>query len=218
MIAPPRNRQFPCRLCGSRNTATFCIDTVRPYIRCAGCNLIFVPEPFFVSADEEKIRYGRHTNFKGDRDYEAYLSAIADEVLNLPVQLPRIMDFGSGPQHVLCDILNLRGALCLSHDPLYGLDAMGTGELFDIVVACESVEHVRDLPADLKQIARVLKPEGFLYIHTQLYDAVNDFSKWWYIVDITHINFFCVRSMDVLGEIIGRKVRMTNDRNTVVFQ
>ncbi len=191
---------------------------MRPYFRCDACALIFVPEEFHVSPQEEKVRYSKHTNDKGDKAYEAYLSAIANDALDLQVESPRVVDFGSGPHHVLCDILNARGAHCVPHDPLYGLFALPSHEPFDIVVACEVMEHLRSLPQELGLISRLLKAEGFVYIHTQLYDPVEDFLSWWYTKDVTHINFFCEKTMRVAAGIMGKRVVRTNRKDTVVLR
>jgi hypothetical protein len=207
-----------CRLCGSARTVEYCRDAARPYFRCGECALIFVPEEYQVTPEEEKVRYGKHTNDKGDKKYEAYLSAIARDVLDLPVASPRIVDFGSGPHHVLSDILNTREARCVPHDPLYGLDAAGSPEQFDIAVLCETIEHVRNLPAEINLLSRLVRPEGFVYIHTQLYDHAGDFLAWWYIKDVTHINFFCEETMTVAAGIMGKRVVRTNGKDTVVLQ
>ncbi len=171
-----------------------------------------------MTPEEEKVRYSKHTNDKGDKAYEAYLSAIANDVLDLRKESPRIVDFGSGPHHVLSDILNERGAHCMPHDPLYGLFALPLQEPFDIVVACEAVEHLRNLPQELGLISKLLKPEGIVYIHTRLYDPAEDFLAWWYIKDVTHINFFCEKTMRVAAGMIGKRVVRTNGKDTVVLQ
>ncbi len=209
--------RFACRLCGSSRCSELHRDKVRPYLQCESCGLIFVPEKVHLPPAEEKLRYAKHTNFAGDKSYVAYLSDIAADILTLPVTSPRILDFGSGPEHVLSDILNSRGAVCVPHDPLYGFDASGAAEKFDIVVLCETIEHVRNLPKELGLISLLVKPDGYVYIHTQLYDAVSDIGSWWYLVDVTHINFFCVRTMEKVGEMIGKRILSTNGKNTVVL-
>jgi SAM-dependent methyltransferase len=186
-------------------------------VRCAACGLVFVPPEYHVSIEEEKLRYSKHTNNRDDKKYVAYLSGIADEALGLPVKSPRVLDFGSGPKHVLADIVSGKGVHCVPHDPLYGLTAAGESERFDIVVACEVFEHLRDLAGELSFILRIVKPGGFLYVHTQLYDGVKDFSSWWYIKDLTHINFFCRTTMEKVGEMVRRKIVSTNTTNTVIF-
>lgn len=206
-----------CRLCGSPRCSELHRDKVRPYLQCESCGLVFVPERYHVSPAEEKLRYAKHTNTASDKNYVAYLSGIAADILALPVASPCVLDFGSGPEHVLSDILNGRGAVCVPHDPMYGLDASGSQEKFDIVVLCETIEHVRNLSQELGLISRLVKSDGYVYIHTQLYDDIPDMHSWWYLIDVTHINFFCLRTMEKIGEMIGRRILSTNGKDTVVF-
>jgi SAM-dependent methyltransferase len=209
---------YSCALCSSPNCASYSKDNFRSYFRCTSCHLIFVPKEYHLDPEEEKNRYSTHTNTLDDKKYVAYLSEIANSALALPVQSPRVLDFGSGPSQVLAKILNDRGVQCASHDPLYGIFADKGGERFDIIVACEAFEHLRDIQKEISLINRLLKPEGFLYVHTQLYDEVKDFPSWWYIKDQTHISFYCEKTMQAMAEMMGKKIYSTNKKDTVIFR
>jgi hypothetical protein len=76
---------------------------------------------------------------------------------------------------------------------------------------------MRNLPKELACMATLLQPGGFIYIHTQLYDKVSNFASWWYIIDTTHINFFCRKAMDHAAQMVGRSVIRTNGKDTAVF-
>lgn len=207
-----------CVLCSSSGCAVYCEDNIRTYFRCPACGLVFVPKEFHLDLEEEKRRYGKHTNYKNNKDYVEYLSTVADQALALPVQSPRVLDFGSGPEQVLADILTRRGVKCASHDPLYGIFADMGGEKFDIIVACEVFEHLRDIQKEIRLISRLLKPDGLVYVHTQLYDDVKDFPSWWYIKDLTHINFFCEKTMQTMADMMGKKIYSANKKDTVIFR
>jgi SAM-dependent methyltransferase len=187
-------------------------------VRCNSCGLVFVPEEFHVTEQEEKYRYSKHTNVRGDTKYTAYLSRIADDILSLPVQSPAVLDFGSGHDQVLAYVLQARGVACVSHDPMYGLDAAGADRRFDIIVACEVFEHLRDIRKEIRCIARLVKTGGFVYVHTLLYNNVQDLASWWYIKDVTHINFFCEKTLGIVAEMTGMKIRSTNKKDTVVLE
>jgi hypothetical protein len=208
---------YSCVLCSSPGCTFYCKDNFRSYFRCSSCNLIYVPPEYHLSTEEEKIRYSTHTNTIDDKKYVAYLSEIGDNALALPVRSPRVLDFGSGPNQVLAGIINGRGVYCASHDPLYGINADNSGERFNIIVACEVFEHLRDIKKEIRLISRLLLPEGFVYVHTQLYDDVKDFASWWYIKDVTHINFFCEKTMQKIAGIIEKKIFSTNSKDTVVL-
>jgi SAM-dependent methyltransferase len=209
---------YSCVLCSSPECTFYCKDNFRSYLRCSSCNLIYVPPEYHLSTEEEKNRYSKHTNTSDDKKYVAYLSDVADNALALPVRSPRVLDFGSGPNQVLAGIINARGVYCASHDPLYGINADNGGELFDIIVACEVFEHLRDIKKEIRLIGSLLKPGGFVYVHTQLYDDVKDIPSWWYLKDPTHISFYCEKTMRTIAEILGKKIYSINKKDTVVLR
>jgi SAM-dependent methyltransferase len=208
-----------CPLCSFSNCSIHAEDRrSRAFFLCGSCGLIFVPARYHLTPEKEKERYALHHNTPDNREYAAYLSKIADEVMELAGPHARICDFGSGGEHVLADILTSRGARCIAHDPLYGL-TVEAGGAFDIVAACESFEHLRDPRQSLEFIRRLLKPGGTVYVRTHLYnaEAAEKFSGWWYAQDKTHICFFCMRTMDAVAGILGREIIRTNGKDTIVF-
>jgi hypothetical protein len=207
-----------CPLCSSRECTLLAQSSSRPFILCPSCGLIFVPAEHHLAPEQEKVRYGLHQNSPDNQEYIAYLSKIADKVLELSPGPVMACDFGSGREHVLSDILVSRGARCVAHDPLYGMAAEAKGQ-FDMVVACESFEHLRNPRREVDFIRSLVKPGGFVYVHTQLYDDAlsRDFSGWWYAGDPTHICFFCGKTMETVAEILGRKIIESNGKDTVVF-
>jgi SAM-dependent methyltransferase len=211
------NNTFSCPLCFSPGCGSSLKDLFRTYHRCPLCGLVFVPPEFHVSAEEEKLRYSKHTNTLENSAYVAYLSAVAHQALSLPALSPSVLDFGSGPQQVLADILAKRGVKCVSHDPLYGITAKDSDGQYDIIVACEVFEHLRDLNGELAFITQRVKPGGYLYVHTQMYDTIKDFASWWYLKDVTHINFFCETTMRMVAKKLGMALLSTNKKDTAVF-
>lgn len=209
-----------CPLCLSPGCTQCGASLSRPFFLCDSCSLIFVPAQYHLTSQQEKERYALHHNNADNREYRTYLSTIADEVLRLASgpTLRAICDFGSGREHVLADIFVSRGHRCEAHDPLYGLVAEGEGR-FDIVVACETVEHLRNPRRDLDLIRRLVAPKGHVYIRTQLYERTRagDISAWWYALDPTHISFFCDKTMETVAEILEKKIIFTNGKDTVVF-
>lgn len=207
-----------CPLCSCPDCTQCSESTSRPFILCSSCGLVFVPAEHHLTQEQEKERYALHQNTPDNKEYIRYLSKIADTVQGIAVAPATICDFGSGREHVLSDIFNSRGARCVAHDPLYGMVAEANGQ-FDIVVACETFEHLRNPRQELDYISRLVSPGGFIYVHTQLYDGVpvRDFSTWWYAGDPTHICFFCGKTMETVTKILGRKIIETNGKDTVIF-
>jgi ubiquinone/menaquinone biosynthesis C-methylase UbiE len=188
-------------------------------LHCPVCDLVFVPVSGHVSAEAEHERYALHTNTLQDPGYVAYLGRMADVVAALPVENPRVLDFGSGTNAVLTSLLRSRGYDCTAYDPLYGMGSEALGRTFDIVVICEVIEHVRDLPADIALLKQLIAPQGHLVVHTKLRPAdPAQLGTWWYTRDPTHINFFSVRSLEWLAEALGMRIVQCDGKDVAVIR
>jgi SAM-dependent methyltransferase len=115
----------------------------------------------------------------------------------------KILDFGGGVGGFV-RYLNDRGLDAELHDEGYGLEfaeAHGVKvrrslddvvELYDVVVAVEVLEHIKDPDAALEVIHRVLKPGGLLLFTTgNLARHRGDIATWFYARHPeVHISFF----------------------------
>jgi SAM-dependent methyltransferase len=205
-----------CPLCISPDCIVHAQIGSRLFFRCNSCDLVFVPKEYHLTQAQEKARYMHHENTNDNPEYVNYLSSIFDNVLRFVPQPVSILDFGSGAEHVLTNIIRARGETCVAHDPLYGM-TVEENDRFDIVVACEALEHLRDPRRDMDLIAHHVKPEGFVYVRTRLHDGVRDFSSWYYAKDPTHISFYCSKTMETIAKILVKKIISTNNKDTVVF-
>jgi len=145
-----------------------------------------------------------------------------------PRELPiKLLDFGCGKEAVLCRLLERRGIECRPYDPLYeGLRLPDVVDRYDIIVASEVVEHLRDIAGELRFMRGLLRDGGAVIIRTRLYDdagiGVDDgmsaFQNWWYAQDPTHINFFSRKSLDKLASIINKRIEATGRRDIFIFR
>jgi len=174
-----------CRLCGSGLVEKFYGD----YFRCSRCKYVFIDEDLLPSADFEKSRYDLHEN---TIDNEGYVSMLEDFILWCgEVKGLRILDFGCGPGPVLAELLGRYGADVSLYDPFYFDDKSVLDEQYDLVVSTETFEHLHYPSKDLRVIASVLKPDGFVKGQTQFYpSAADEFADWYYVNDKTHVGFF----------------------------
>jgi SAM-dependent methyltransferase len=115
----------------------------------------------------------------------------------------KILDFGGGVGGFV-RYLNDRGLDAELHEEGYGLEfAAAHGvkvrrslddvtELYDVVVAVEVLEHIKDPDAALDTIHRILKPDGLLLFTTgNLARHRGDISTWFYARHPeVHISFF----------------------------
>jgi Methylase involved in ubiquinone/menaquinone biosynthesis len=179
--------------------------------------LIFISSEQWLSPEEEKARYSNHENGADNPSYVRYLTDISHEIDRIPKTHPRVLDFGSGPEYVLTKVLRKRGIDCEPYDLVYGLGEEHLRSQFDIVVICETIEHIRDIQKELRLLRRLCKPEGYLFIHTELYPNKDHFLHWWYGLDPTHINFFNDNALVTLARLLNRGIFYTNNKNEVIL-
>jgi SAM-dependent methyltransferase len=128
----------------------------------------------------------------------------------------KILDFGGGVGGFV-RYLNDRGLDAELHDEGYGMEFAAShgvrvrrslgdaAELYDVVVAIEVLEHIKDPHAAFDTIQRVLKPGGLLLFTTgNLARHRGDVSKWFYARHPeVHISFFTPDAFQRLARLHG---------------
>ena len=205
-----------CVLCGSRSSKQIGTGN-RKFFLCSECKLVFVATGERVSISEEQCRYDLHQNTRENPGYVRFLCDIVSVVDGMNLHSPRILDFGSGKEAVLTSILNERGYDCTPYDPLYGYPLTEQGHLFDVIILCEVIEHLRDLPSEIQLLRRIIHQSGSVIIRTQLYDSPEAIARWWYAQDCTHINFFTFVSLKRVALLLGKTLFHTSYKDIFLF-
>jgi SAM-dependent methyltransferase len=206
-----------CNLCRSNDVRCVATKGKRSFYHCTQCQLVSVPVSQHLSMLEEKKRYAYHENFADNLDYVRYLTEISHEIERIPVKRPSILDFGSGQEYVLTRIFREKGFYCAPYDPLYNVGLDNLAVKYDIVVLCETIEHLRDLPEEIKLINRLCKHEGYVLIRTRFYSDKNSMATWFYALDETHVNFFNDGSLEYVAGMLERKVIYSDHERTVII-
>ena len=206
-----------CPLCLHEKTSLIGSGFGRTYVYCDFCHLVFVPKCEHVSSARERAEYDLHENDNSSQSYRRYLGQVAKEVIGIGYSSPKILDFGSCKDYVLTRILREQGYSCEAYDPLYGIGSSALEKKYDIVVLCEVIEHLRDLPRELELIGNLLEPDGALYIRTQFYENKETVPTWWYANDVTHINFFCLQSLQYVAKKLKRKLTKDDGKRCVLM-
>ncbi|MDD5673796.1 MAG: methyltransferase domain-containing protein [Chitinivibrionales bacterium] len=174
-----------------------------------------MPPEHHCCRETEKKRYALHDNTLADARYTAYLNSVADEIAKIPQSNPAILDFGCGEQAVLGHILTARGLLCADYDPVYAIGAQALAAVYDIIVLCEVIEHLRDLQKEIALVRRLCKKNASIFIRTQIFNG-GDFEGWWYKNDPTHINLFTPRAVAALAEGLEGRVVYCNNPSILI--
>jgi hypothetical protein len=181
---------FECPLCGEMKTSLFLQGRRRTFWRCAVCQLVFVPAQFHLSLAQEKSEYDLHENAPTDTGYRKFLSRTRDPVLARIAPGSRGLDFGSGPGPTLSKMFEELGHAMEIYDPFFAPAQSVLGQTYDFVTATEVVEHLRNPRVDLARIWSCVGQGGILAIMTKLALGHDQFSKWHYKNDPTHVSFY----------------------------
>ena len=179
-----------CPLCRSRCNGLFHNDDHRDYLKCAVCQLVFVPPFSYLSPDEERAQYDLHENDPADERYRAFLSQLFNPVIE---QLPpncHGLDFGCGPGPTLSVMFEEAGHRMSLFDPFYANNPAVFEQQYDFITSSEVFEHLHHPAHELDRLFGSLKPGGVLGVMTQLVRDQPSFANWHYIQDPTHVCFY----------------------------
>ncbi len=200
----------------------------RTYRRCLACEATFLLPEQLPSPEAERRRYDQHNNDPGDPRYVAFLRRLADPLLE---RLGRAcadgtmhgplhgLDFGSGPEPVLAELIREAGHTVACYDPFYAPDrVLLSGEKrYDFITCCEVAEHLHAPADEFDRLKSLLRPAGILAIMTEFQTEDARFARWYYREDRTHVVFFRETTFIHLGERLGMTVEIPH-RNVVLLQ
>lgn len=205
-----------CPLCNGREIEPYHTDSLREYLECKGCNLVFVPHRFWLSWEEEKGVYDLHVNDPEDSGYRHFLSRLAAPLLERLEGRGYGLDFGCGPGPTLSHLLREHNHRVELYDPFYFNDPRLLSQIYDFICATEVVEHLQDPALEFSRIFSMLKPGGWLGIMTKLVIDQAAFSTWHYIRDPTHICFFSTPTLGWIAKAYDVEL-VTVDKDVFLF-
>ena len=205
-----------CPLCQSLNIIKYLQDEKRSYLKCPDCLFVFVPTSDHVSIECEKKRYDKHINTEENEGYVDQFKRLIDYISDSFSKKSKGLDFGSGSNPVLVNILNKKGYDVDTFDIFYANDENVFDKKYDFITATEVVEHLADPIKEIKRLIDCLQLGGKLLILTHRYPAKEEFLNWYYKNDCTHISYFSEKVFYRLAEILFVEVEIIDD-TLVVF-
>jgi SAM-dependent methyltransferase len=190
-----------CPLCQSSQTSLFLIAENREYHLCPNCDLVFVPEKFFVSKEEEKAKYDHHQNNPQDKGYCAFLDRLLLPLQKELSSTAKGLDFGSGPGPTLSVLMKERGYEMDIYDIFYHDREEVFHKQYDFITSTEVIEHLHHPLKEIERLWSCLNEGGVLGLMSAF--RVEAFSTWYYKRDLTHIRFFTPKTFAWLASHLG---------------
>ncbi len=208
-----------CKICHTNTKILRDNLTKEIYEICSHCEAISLQDKFIVTKKREKAQYENHNNSFESRGYVEMFEKFLDYFWqNLDKNATNALDFGSGPGPVLAQILKSKALHVDTYDKFYQPEELYKDKKYDLITSTEVFEHLQNPLDTLCLFKKHLKKGGLIAIMTLFHDNNEEnFWKWWYRRDPTHILFYTPKTFEVLADMCGLKILKCDDRRVVVL-
>jgi SAM-dependent methyltransferase len=181
-----------CPLCNNTSsTEIYKKKTLQTYHHCEICDLRFLNPAHHLSSANEKFHYLTHENNVEDLRYQNFVNPLIESILATCPSPDSIgLDFGCGPGPVVTYLLRQKGYSVHCWDPFFYLNHEVLEQPYNFVFCCESAEHFNWPSVEFEKLKSLLKPDGFLFIMTDIFFDSKKFENWHYHRDPTHVSFY----------------------------
>lgn len=208
-----------CKICNHDTKTLLDSQLNKRYYHCEKCEFIALDSDFLVSLERERAQYENHHNSLENSGYVQMFENFLDFFWEaFTCKNIDVLDFGSGPTPVLSELIKKRGASVDIYDKFYQPNMPLQSKKYDLITSTEVFEHLENPIETLNFLVKYLKPNGYIAIMTLFHtNAEDEFLKWWYRRDPTHIGFFTPKTATILGEKCGLKMIKHDGKRVVVF-
>lgn len=210
----------PCQICGFM-TESFVHAKLGVYHHCKNCEFIYKDRGSYISDTKALKIYENHQNIIGDARYEKYFKDfIEDAVIPFLGISKRALDFGSGPQPVLAEVMRRDYGINMDlFDLFFAPDESYKINKYDLITSTEVIEHLESPIEYFQHFYDLLNKEGILAIMTQFHSNEKEtFLNWHYMRDRSHISFFRYKTFEKLAEHVGFKILYSNQKDYVTLK
>jgi len=207
----------PCPVCRAASPDHFLHIKEQDYWLCETCEARFLdprqrPEPA-----DERAHYLLHENDPADLRYRAFLSRLAEPLLNKLGPAMSGLDYGCGPGPALAEMMREAGHDMALYDPFFHADPLPLSQDYDFITCTETAEHFHHPAEEFKRLGAMLRPGGWLGVMTcfQTDDAL--FANWHYRKDPTHVVFYRETTFQHIAAQRGWKCEIPG-KNVVLMQ
>jgi hypothetical protein len=206
-----------CPLCRKDNSFLLARLGERRYLSCRECQLVFLSPEQRLPLDVERERYLQHNNHPDDPEYRKFLDRLLTHLKPNLQEGEKGLDYGAGPGPTLSLMLEEQGFTMNIYDPFFAPDPASLDQVYDFITCTETVEHFFCPAEEFARFNSMLRPGGWLGIMTEMLKADQEFEKWWYHRDPTHVSFYRKETMRWIGRKYGWEAVFPG-RNVTLFQ
>lgn len=207
-----------CKICSTITKEIEDIELKKTFRHCLHCELIFLDKNFYVTTENEKNQYDQHNNSLENEGYVKMFNDYLDFTLE-GLHVKTALDFGSGPTPVLAELLKRRDLHVDYFDKFYQPQKVYEDKSYDLITSTEVFEHLENPKDILSILTKHLNPHGIISLMTLFHtNKQEDFLKWWYRRDPTHITFFTPKSIEFMASECGLKVLKTDNKRIIILQ
>lgn len=209
-----------CKICNSDTTVITDNKTKKKYHKCPTCSYIFLDEAFYVDEAREKKHYDKHHNTLESLGYVKMFEDLVEEfVLPHKEGIKSALDFGCGEGEVLPIVLERASIACDRYDLFYFPKKVYEGKKYDLILSTEVFEHLQNPLEIFKKLLLHVEKNCYILLMSAFHpDNDDEFFKWWYIRDVTHIGFFNINTFEFLASELGLTIVKHNFKNIILFQ
>lgn len=192
-----------CKICDSKCFDQSITKKGKIYHHCDTCGFSFLDDKFHLNAEKEKQRYDLHENNLENLAYVKSFEEFIEEYIS-PYPVKSILDFGSGPNPVLVELLKQKAYQVDFYDPFY--QKQKPKKQFDLVCSTEVVEHFCNPLKDISLMQSYMKAGAYLAIMTGFNPGKDKFSNWNYKNDETHVSFYSMKTFEKIASIFNLQI------------
>ena len=193
---PPPNA---CPVCRAKSPRAFVSIKKLNYWRCDLCKATFLASAQRLSPEQEFAHYRHHRNDRDDPRYRAFLSTLADPLLEKLQPGMTGLDYGCGPGPALVAMLEEAGLNMSRYDPFFWNEPAVLQQCYDVITLSEVAEHFFEPAEEFDRLDGMLKPGGWLGVMTCFQTDDARFRDWHYRRDPTHVVFYRAQTFEVVA-------------------
>ena len=190
------------------------------FLHCKKCEFIFKDPANYINSTDELKQYQNHNNTMQSRGYvEMFEKFIAITFEKYLKDITTVLEFGSGSGPVLAELLKQKDLDVDIYDKFFAPKKVYKDKKYDLITSTEVLEHIANPVEIFDFFASHIKEGGYLALMTQFHtNNAEEFQKWWYKNDPTHICFFRPHTFEVLASMSRFEILKHDSKKSILLK